>query len=331
MAICSSLPAQPQSEMQQIRGPVLGFLFDHKTGIRPVLGQPGAATLGRTIRFRIPLENIWFAPGADFAVAHISGGRGLALLTKLSTAPAISLLEVPTGPSLVAFSPSADSVALFYPNPGRLLVLTGLPDAPQVGWDFQLAAVEEGLAALAVSDGGRAVLAAAATAPAPVWMVTPRTGQQLLYTASPFVSLTFLHSSLDAAIVGGLNGEVVLLRNLGGNNQVVSLNTASEALRHPVGIAAAGDNRTLFVASAEPPAIVISSADGTRSTTLRCRYPPTRLERMLNGSLYRISEAGNGPVWLFDATPSNPRILFLPDKLPAERSIPFRSANGGLR
>ncbi len=313
------------------KGPASGFPVRSNAGHTAGIGTSGAATPGRSIRLRIPLEHVWFAPGADFALAQISGGRGLALLTKLATAPVVTRLQVPPAPALVAFSPSGDSAALFYPNPARLLILAGLPDVPRAGWEFQLAAVEEGLAALAVSDGGQAVLAAAATAPAPVWMVTPQAGQQLLYTASRFVSLTFLNRSLDAAIAGGLEGEVVLLRNSEGNAQIVTLDAAAEILKHPVGIAAAADNRTLFVANADPPAIAILPADGTHYSTLKCRYSPTRLERMLAGSVYRISDAGHGTVWLFDAAPANSRILFLPDKPPGELTAPPRTAGGGLR
>ena len=205
------LPAQAQ-DVRRIDGPVLGFSVDQAAGIRPILGLPGAATLGPPVISAEGLESVTLSPARDYALALLASGRAVVLLKNLRSTAGASVLDIAAGPARIAISPSGDAAVLYYAETARLQVLAGLPESPAVSWSVDLSG-RSGVGALAVSDGGGAVLVASAGEPAAVWLVTQAAGQRILYTAAGSVSLAFLVGSQDAAIADGAAGAVVLVRD----------------------------------------------------------------------------------------------------------------------
>lgn len=307
-------PALAQ-EGQRIDGPVLGFSVDQAAGIRPILGLPGAATLGPPVISAAGLEGVTLSPARDYALALLTSGRGVVLLKNLRAAAGATVLDVAPGPARIAISPSGDAVVLYYAEAGRVVVLAGLPDSPSVSWRLELSGRSGRVAALAVSDGGSAVLVASAGEPSSVWLVTQDAGQRFLYTATSSASVAFLVGSQDAAIADGAASAVVLVRDAAGQPQVTRIGGQAEGVSQPLAIAAAQDNSRIFVANARPAGVVSLSLTGGDPATRSCDCTPTGLERMAGGSVFRLNEPGGGPIWLLDAAGALMRVVFVPEQV----------------
>jgi hypothetical protein len=284
-----------------VGGPVLGFVVDKASGVRPVLGVPGAATLGYAVLPAAGFDSIVVSPRRDFALALTEGERRLVLLRNLSASPSAEALTIPSGAIRVVLSPAGDAAVLYYT--GRVEVLTGLPDSPASSWGLDLPA---DLAALAVSDGGSAVLAATE---GEVWLLTPDAGYKMLYTVAGSPSVAFLGSA-DAVLADGASSQVFVVRDVKGQPQIAPIGGPAEGISRPVAVAAV--NGRVFVANAEPGGVVSLSLAGEEALAIPCACTPTRLERLDDGATFRLSEAGEGPVWLLDVRSSPPRIVFVP-------------------
>jgi hypothetical protein len=334
LALSSGLRAQDQPDSQVLRGPVIGFVYDKTVGIQPILGIPGAATLGPAVLDRDGFESVTLAPDRDYALAVLARGRQVAIVRNLSTVPSAAVLDVPAGPARIAFSPTGDAAAFYYSDTARAEVLTGLPGSPTLAWNFDLAGLQSGLAALAVNDGGGALLVAAAGEPAPIWLASPEEGQRFLYAASASPSLTFLFRSEDVAIADASTGDVVLVRDPKGEARIARIGGPAEGISQPVAIAATRDNRRIFVANAAPAGVVSLELSGDEPFRLACSCAPTTLERIAGGSVFRVSEPGNGPIWLLDTASSTPRIVFVPDQMRLLRDAgraPVPRGSGSVR
>jgi hypothetical protein len=326
-------PARAQ-DVQRIDGPVLGFSVDQTAGIRPILGLPGSATLGPPVISAEGLDGVTLSPARDYALGLLARGRAVVLLKNLRSTAGAAVLDVTPGPTRIAISPSGDAAVLYYAETARVQVLAGLPESPAVAWSLQLAGLSGSPAALAVSDGGGAVLVASAGEPAAVWLAAQGVGQRLLYTAAGSPSVAFLVGSQDAAIADGGASVVVLVRDPAGQPQVTQIGGQAEGVSHPLAIAAAQDNSRIFVANARPAGVVSLSLTGGEPATQPCACIPTGLERMAGGSVFRLNEPGGGPVWVLDAGGPTMRVVFVPEQMRLQRDTgrtPTPRRTGGDR
>ncbi len=280
------------------------------------------------------LEGVTLSPARDYALALLARGGEVVLLKNLRAAAGATVLDVAPGPTRIAISPSGDAAVLYYAETGRLLVLAGLPDSPSASWRLELSGRSGRVAALAVSDGGSAVLVASAGEPASVWLATQAAGQRFLYAAAGSPSLAFLVGSQDAAIADGAASAIVLVRETSGQPQVTQIGGQAEGVSQPLAIAAAQDNSRIFVANARPAGVVSLSLTGEAPATQPCACALTGLERMAGGSVFRLNEAGGGPVWLLDATIALMRVVFVPEQMRLQRDTgrtPTPRRTGGDR
>ena len=307
-----------------VSGPVLGFVSEGPAGIRPILGLPGAATLGRPTWAARRSEAVVFSPTRDYALAlHLPDHR-VALLRGLSAAASAVDLPVPAGAGRIAISPSGDTAVLYYPESRSVAVLAGLPESPSLSWSLEVPHLIGGLAALAVSDGAGAVLLAAGVDQSPVWLVSADGGAQVLSYVATAPSLAFLAGSRDALIADGGAGTVTLARHGEGPIQLTQIGGAVEGVSRPVAVAAAAGNQSVLVANSAPAGVVTLSLAGGDPSVVPCNCHVTVLEPLAGGTTFRVSEPGEGPLWLLDTASSPPRMVFVPDEAPA-RAIPVRA------
>ncbi len=316
--LAGSLAAQ---DAAPVRGPVTGFVFDREAGIRPILGIPGAATLGPAILRTSVFDPVVFSPSGDYALAIVPRGGQVALLSRLSSAFASAYLQVPPGPSKLAISPSGGAAALYHPATRSVTVLTGLPDAPTVAWSMETPYLEGGATTLAVSDGGDAALVAAAGAQSAVWLLAPATGPQFLMEAMAAPSAAFFPVSSDVVVADEGAGTVTVIRDPLGQRQASQVGGPAEGVSHPVAVAVTAGNGRVLVANSEPAGMVSLSLAGEGSEALPCNCKVTGLERLAGGTAFRLNEAAEGPLYIVDAGDSAPRVVFVPNPPPAPRRI----------
>ncbi len=334
LALLGGLLAQDQTGSQPVSGPVMGFVADRLSGVRPILGVPGAATLGSPVLSNSGFRSIVFFPSRDYALAVLSRGSQVVLLRNLrSTLEAVEL-QVQPGAGRLAISPSGDAAVLYYPEAQSVAVLTGLPQSPAVSWSVEAANLAGSLAALAVSDDGGAVLIGTAGEPSSVWALARDGSSRFLSYVAAVPSLAFLAGSHDVLIADGALSTVMLVRDANGQARITQIGGQAEGVSSPVAVAATPDNRRVFVANAEPAGIVSLSLAGEGPLAVPCSCRITGLEPLAGGAAFRLSDPGEGPIWLLDAASSPPRIVFVPGQSrvrPTLRRSPLPVRNGGDR
>jgi hypothetical protein len=299
------------AQQGRIAGPLSGYVFDRAArALRPVSGVPGASVIGSPIDLGFAAAGLWVSPQLDSAVAVAADGSLHFLRLDAGAAAERSFNGAAAAPQSVSFSPSGSAAALF--SREVAVIVTGLPDAPVVsatidlGRDFahpsRLPALHR--VATAVSDDGAYLLRASG-------------GTVTLYGASG--EHRALAAGVDAAFAPA--GHAAAVADLSGAGIVVfddaAAGTGRRVLGAPdpgmtssAGLAFSQDGRKLFLAS--PASRNVASFDmatGSREA-IPCRVTPETLVRM--GTVYRLNELGTDPLWLLDASPAQPQVVFVP-------------------
>jgi hypothetical protein len=152
----------------------------------------------------------------------------------------------------------------------------------------------------------------------------------VLYSVAGLPSLAFLGSSLDAVVADGASSQVWLIRDPAGQTQIAQIGGLAEGVSRPVAVASA--NGKVFVANGEPGGVLSLSLSGEEAVSVRCECTPTSLERLADGTSFRLNEAGRGPIWLLDSRSSPPRVVFVPDQARSRRVMvprPIPVGRGG--
>ncbi|HSW50118.1 MAG TPA: hypothetical protein VLH09_08085, partial [Bryobacteraceae bacterium] len=217
----------PAQDAAPVSGPVLGFVADASNGIRPIIGIPGAATLGSALLSTAQTESVVFSPRRDYALALLAPDHRVALLRDLRAGPGAADLPAPLGAGRLAISPSGDAAVLYYPEARTVAVLTGLPDSPALSWSTTAPQLDSAVAALAVADGGGGILLASGRQ-SPVWLIRPDGSSRVVSYVEAAPSLAYLASSRDALITDAAASIVTLARDNGGAVQLTQIGGPAE-------------------------------------------------------------------------------------------------------
>lgn len=325
-----------------MNGPSLGLVFESDSAaIRPILGVPGAATLGVALDPGFSVDRAVVAPGGDFALAVAKADFRVAVIR--SAGSAAQWLAPATGeaPDLIAFSPQGGSAALYYRASSRLVVVSGLrsptphvtvvdpaslPGAPS------LVAVSEDAAALllAIPEGDAAALyylaavhAASPSGPvggtrpeslAPSLTTRARSHNAFAQRLGSFQSvsaLRFAGTGSDALVADGKASAAYLIQDVSGTAQITKIGSAQDGLAQPAAIEAI-DARRVLVVNTGPANLTILSRDGAPAVSIQCGCKPAGLSQLAGNSVYRLTDPSKEPIWLFDAGGSEARIVAVP-------------------
>lgn len=275
-----------------VSGPTLGLLYDSTARtLHSVNGMPAAALMSEHLPSAEGAAWLSAAPGGAYALG-LSPETGL--LERITATSRETLDMLPSGAQSVRFSPSGRSALLRVGE--RVTAVAGLAGAPSVAWEFT---APEG-AALAVSDDGSRALS----------LIDGRLTQHLSdgssseLIASDARLAAYLEDSQSIAALTREDGVLLLL----GGEQARRL-ALPDGLAHPVAVAGRGDH--LLAASAEG-LVARLALDGLTVETISCGCAPTTITRTSHASIYRLNEAGEGPVWLLDVSGPQPAVLFIP-------------------
>ena len=299
------------AQQGHIAGPVSGYVFDRAgRTLRPVVGVPGASVIGGPIDLGFPASNVWVAPRLDSAVAVAADGSLHFLRIDSGAAAELSFNGATIAPQSVVFSPSGSAAALFARN--RATIITGLPGAPVTAGTIDLAAELARPSRLpslhtvssAVSDDGAYLLRASG-------------GKVILYgtggehrTLADGVEAAFAPGAHKAAIADPSGAGVVVFDDVAAGSGGKSVAAADSSMASPAGIAFSADGGKLFLASAGARNVTSFDLAGGGRSALPCNCTPGALVRM--GSVFRLTELGTDPLWLLDAAPAEPRVVFVP-------------------
>ena len=301
---------------RRVYGPVLGFVPDREAGLAPLLGIPGAATVGPVIGPLPALRSVATSAGGRYALG-VAGEDGHAvLLRNLGATPsAVPLENLPSAIDRIVLSPTGSAAAVYSRGAGAITVIRGLPNSPEIAWSTPRMTLPGPVAALAVNDRGDSALAAVGEGGSmTVVLLQPGKDWRYLATAGAPVSLAFLVNRSDAVYADGAANQVFLVRNPGRTAELRLLAGEAQGVSHPVGVAATGDNRRVVIANSDPGGVLTVSLDGAKAVSLACRCSPSGLERLNGNAVFRVKETPGLPVHVFDGDSSMPRILVVPPR-----------------
>ncbi len=299
------------AQQGKIAGPISGYVFDPAArALRPVVGVPGAATIGSPIDLGFTASGVWVSPLLDSAVAAGTDGSVHFLRLNSGTLAEASFSGAATAPQSVTFSPTGSAAALFSRN--RAVIVTGLPDSPTVSGTVDLAADlarPSRLPALhrvatAVSDDGAYLLRASG-------------GSVALYGAAGAHSVVadgtdvaFAASGHKAALADLAGAGVVTFDDVVSATGRKILAAPDASLQSSAGLSFSADGRKLFVVNSTSRNVVsFDLASGTQES-ITCRNTPQTLVRM--GTTFRLNDLGTDPLWLLDTAPAEPQVVFVP-------------------
>jgi hypothetical protein len=315
--------------------PTLGHFFDLKTrGVRPILGTPGASSVGDVVHPGLSLSRAWVSPRQDFALGEREGDRDLWLIGLESQPVTVTVLTgIGSGSDRVAMSPTGSAAALYFRSRHSILIISGRPVLPKVGPEIPLWSFSGAPSSLAVSDDGQLVLASAARQNGGgVFVLQPGTEPRLVVSAGEIHAMTFLRNSRDAVVADSAANELRLLNDVTGGAASQVLAGETDGILQPVTVEPSEDNQRVFVLNSG--SSTVSTVDLAARTVSQLRIPGTvvGLSR-LRGDVFQLTGSSMEPSLLLDATNVEPRVVFVPltGKVDLRSRRAERTPSGQLR
>jgi hypothetical protein len=307
--LISPAAVQPASN-SSIEGPRLGFVFDHAIkSVRPILGIPGAATLGKPLETGLDLRKIAISPMQDYVLAtEGEHNQVVVLATNRTPLVAVAVQGADRGPDQLSISAGGTAAALYYKGGNHVLVISGLPGAPKISARLYLSA-GQAPSALAVSDDGQTLLAGVADS---VYWVSPSGEVPVLRGLHKIVSIA-LAANHTALVADGVANEIHRVQNVTTAVEADVVAGAKQGIAAPIAVAMSHDGKRGFVANSKSGTIAIFDLQAkTELSQLSCQCTPTGLDRLAGADVFRLTEPLNGPMWVLDGTAHQSRIVFVP-------------------
>jgi hypothetical protein len=184
-------------------------------------------------------------------------------------------------------------------------LVSGLPDAPVVGGSIDLTATGVP-SALAVSDDANTLLVSVNNS---IRLFESYADMGKLIDTASGALVAFAAGGHDAAVADAGAG-VVLFHDLAGAGASQVIAPPDDNGRASSALAFSADGKALFLASSTAQAVTQLDLASGSSTRIACNCSPMVLARM--GSVFRLTEPSSDPLWLLDASESEPRIVFVP-------------------
>jgi hypothetical protein len=292
-----------------VAGPSTGYVLDSAAQtLRQVRGIAGAATMGDPIDLGMPIIDAAISPRGDAAIVTAVADDSMHLF-RLANGTATEITSIKLGASGVAvFSPTGAAAALYRPD--GVQVLRGLPDAPEVAFTAPIKAALArpvmgamptrviAMGRIAVSDDATVLLHSSQGS---VEVVTAA-GSRKLASAPGSAPIAFAPRSHDAAVVSG--GKLSVFQDVTGAATRQDFPNASAIAA--VGFSA--DGAKVAMAGQRAVTVLDRTSGSTHETSCDCTIGT--MTGM--GTMFRLNEPGDGPVWLLDPADTEPRLVFVP-------------------
>ena len=290
-----------------IQGPELGLVFDSAKGeLRQILGIPGAAVLGRPMALGVAVRKVAVSPLGDYVLA-IGGEHNDAMVFAVGRNPLV-VSGADRGAEQIALSVGGKSAALYYKQTNRIEVVAGFPGEPKVTAEYSLSSGQT-LTAMAISDDGKMVLAAAGGR---VFQVTTGGETPVAGDLGRVVSIT-IPTAGEAFIADNARNEILRVKGIGAGIETDVVAGSKNGINSPVAVAVARDGSRAFVANAKPGTVSIIDLRGEAAVkTVDCACKPTGLDRLAGNEVFRLTEFSKQPIWTVDAGGTEARVLFVP-------------------
>jgi hypothetical protein len=299
-----------------LSGPVEGFTFDPPTqSFRALIGLPGSALFGPALA--TGFDSGWVAPHKNYAIGLQQGNCLLVSSLDTDQVSTTSIAGLSGQPEAITWSADG-SVAVLYSRTGAWLqVLSGLPDAPQMGASVDLSSLGGSLTAVASDPQGKRTALAMQGDNGGAFLLTD---VQNFAPALPIANPTALAFSEDGASLYVLDGNALQLDMVAlsdGSFQTLSL----DGLQDPFAIASGRDSQNrqiVYVASrSDQDFRAYDRATQQLLADLPLDFQPTGIVTLGRNSFVIATRSKTlSPLWLFTSAPQ-PAVYFVPAPPPA--------------
>jgi hypothetical protein len=306
---------------EPLAGPITGFVFDAKSQtIRPIQGLPGASLLGTAVTLPFSLRQAEIAPGGRFALAAVQGDDDrVHLVADLDRADTrIHRLDTPMS-ERITFSANGASAVLWNPQSDRFRVISGMPERPELKTPFSIPGLPGSMTAVAVTDDGTALLVSVSDGERKggLYRVSTDGGEtpqaDFLLSLEQGVAITFLNGDREAIAADAGSARVFHIRDLAGAREVLLLAGAGDGVDKPAAISQTVDGRRILVVNTGSRNILmIDLSGGEAMRTISVPLGPTRCDRMLSASVFRLNDGTQGPLYLLDLEDGSGVSFFVP-------------------
>lgn len=276
--------------------------------MRPILGIPGAATVGAPLSLGFAIASAAVSPSQDYVLAQTY--RGPFRLVRITPDGPISsiLAGIDAAPDRIVFSPRGRTAALVQNLARTAQIVTGLPESAKTAGQVDLSGLSGSPVAFAISDDGAVLLAGVG---GEVFLFSQGNGPRSIAQGKRVSALAFLGQSHDALIADGVDNSIRLVRDAAGGAGPAWTFT-DPRLPSPDSVQASADNQRVFAASSTNNTIAMIDSSGAGGTFVTCQCAPTGMHALSLTSVYQITEPSNGLLWIFDGSVSQGRVLFVP-------------------
>lgn len=258
--LCAALAGAADTS---ISGPVLGYAVDGN-GVRPVYGIPGAALLGPVVDLGGRVMQAATANEAGLVMAALDDGR----VVLFRGASASIIEDALPAPSRIAVSPRGRAALLYSEESRTIQIITGLTGTPKI---YEPLPLEWSVAAMAISDTGRGLLAADDS----LWWAMPGRSVMHMMRTPGTTAVAFFPGTNDVAFAH--SGSLWTYR--------VGVTTAAGELSGVIALRAAG--RALYAAT--PGGVSrVDLASGERMN-VPCTCEVSELDPMRGGAVFRLN------------------------------------------
>jgi len=322
----ASTPAGSDVAGLPVSGPTLTYVFDSEAGgIRRVLGIDGSASVGNRISIGQKLSAASTSPQQDYVVGLSEAG--LVTLISVSHGAVIAvnpLASVPASPDKIVFSPSGNSVGLYYSKTTTAIFLSGVPANAAPGSVWDLSQYGGAVSSLAVQDNGVGLAGITLGGGSGSLVLLGANGSTSALTAAGTPSaIQFLWGQNNAIVADSSRGTVNLLRNVGGALESQALVREGDGPSHPDLVAVDRfSQRAVAAQQGTNAGLSIDLSSGTLRP-FACNCSISRLEPMSGISIYRVSDYSQGQFGVLTATEGDVRFWII-GVSPAARRVRSR-------
>jgi len=286
--------------------PLVGYVLDVDAhSIRPITGIPGSSHIADPLKLGFPVASVDFLPDERHAVVDSPEFPSI-LVVDLAAISHSVIAGAPSSVSAMRTSFDGTKAALYYASGDRLVIVSGLPNAPVIQSSIDLSS-KPPLTRFAVSnDGATVLLSFRGDETDDLFRWTRSGGLSLLTTRSRIADILFVGD--DAVFADSTSKDVVLLQNIREQiSQTVIVDGSDEAFQ-PLVLSLSSRNE-IYIGTPDSVFVVDGSNYNLRKLSCNCNL--TTITRM-HDAAFRLTDELHQPVIILDARSSPERILFVP-------------------
>ena len=305
-----------------IQGPVLGYTFDPSRGaLHPIRGILGSSYVADPMSLGFSVRVAAVSPRHNYVLA-VDNVSGEVKVVDVAVFPVVAT-PIPGADAAdrIVLSPRGDAAALYSRGRRTIQFISGLPTNPSVAGSVDLSSLDGVITAFAISDDGEvSLVATSGRSGGSVYTLKSGQDPRPIITVSRVLALAFVERSHDAVIADHDKSEVLLVEQVDGNAQPVSLASGNDGIVRPNAIVATADGERALVASSDSRRVAFVPLGGGPTEFVSCRCKPTTLTRLNGNSIFQLTSESGQPLFVLDASRAEARILFVPPNQPSQPS-----------